>query len=357
MSKPIPDTTATARALPNESGLPGGTAAGPKWRDLPDFIIGITREIWEGRGIDSLADTYATDVVVRSPMGIQCGNRAVMAATLATLAEFPDRRLLAEDVIWSDDREHGALSSHRLITTGTHLGDGGFGTATRRAFKVRTIADCAVREGRIYDEWLVRDTGGIARQLGLNPRDHARRLIEREGGAAHCPRPFHPTEDVDGGYHGRGNDDPWGARYADTLRSLMAMALRRIPLDYDRAVLTEYPGALSGVSHDAVDRFWLGLRAAFPDAEFEIQHQIGMSTGPLPPRAAIRWSLTGTHAGAGLFGPASAAPVHIMGIAHAEYGPFVSAGSNAPASIRRETVLFDEIAIWKQILMHTGASA
>ena len=32
------------------------------------------------------------------------GNKGVIGATMATLAEFPDRRLLGEDVIWSELR-------------------------------------------------------------------------------------------------------------------------------------------------------------------------------------------------------------------------------------------------------------
>ena len=45
----------------------------------------------------------------------------MIGATLATLAEFPDRTLLGEDVIWSGDEEAGFLSSHRLLSTATHL--------------------------------------------------------------------------------------------------------------------------------------------------------------------------------------------------------------------------------------------
>ena len=39
----------------------------PKFRDFPDYIIGITKEIWEDRGIATLHDYYAPDIVVRSP--------------------------------------------------------------------------------------------------------------------------------------------------------------------------------------------------------------------------------------------------------------------------------------------------
>ena len=65
----------------------------------------------------------------------------------------------------------------------------------------------------------------------------------------------------------------------------------------------------------------------------------------MPPRAALRWSLWGKHDGFGAFGEPSGAEVYVMGISHAEFGPW---------GLRREWVLFDETAIWKQILMHSG---
>ena len=66
----------------------------------------------------------------------------------------------------------------------------------------------------------------------------------------------------------------------------------------------------------------------------------------MPPRAALRWSLTGKHDGWGMFGKPTGAEVHIMGMSHAEFGPW---------GLRREWVTFDEVSIWKQVLLHTGA--
>ena len=102
----------------------------PKWKDFPDFIIGITKEIWENRDISSLKHYYSRDIPVRSPGSLVIGNTKVIAATVATLAEFPDRTLLGEDVIWSGEPETGMLSSHRIYTTATHLGNGAYGDAT-----------------------------------------------------------------------------------------------------------------------------------------------------------------------------------------------------------------------------------
>lgn len=322
----------------------------PKFRDFPDYIIGITREIWEDRGIATLHDYYAPDIVVRMPSSVSTGNACVIGATMATLAEFPDRTLLAEDVIWSGTPEEGMLSSHRILSTATHLGDGAFGKATGRKLTYRIIADCHAKDNRIDDEWLIRDQGAIVRQMGLDPRDFARDQIVREGGPDRCIRPLTPANDVTGPYKGRGNDNIWGARFGDLLTAIMGADFAAIPKSYDRAAQLEYPGGVTAHGHATADRFWLSLRAAFPDAVFTLHHVIGRDDPLMPPRAALRWSLQGTHSGWGAFGAPSGAEVHVMGLSHAEFGPFGPQGW----SVRREFTLFDETAIWKQILLHTG---
>lgn len=321
-----------------------------RWKDFPDYILGITEEIWEKRGISTLHHYYAEDIPVRTPMGVAVGNAGVIASTMATLHEFPDRQLFGEDVIWSGDEATGYLSSHRIISTGTHSGDGFFGPATGRKFQIRILADCAARADTIYDEWLVRDNGGIARQLGSEPHDFARMLIAREGGPEKASRPFTPAYDVKGRYVASGNDNEWGVRYAETLTRVMDADFAHGLSAYDRAVVAEVPGAKSLLGANAAIDGWLALRSAFPSAKFAVHHRIGMDGDMLSPRASVRWSLDGTHDGWGAFGRPTGAPVHVMGICHAEYGPFGPDG----IGLRREYVLFDEIAIWKQILLHTG---
>ncbi len=318
--------------------------AGSRYRTVPEFIIGVTREIWEGRSVASLNHYYAPEMILRSPASVTVGNRAVIAATLATLSELPDRVLLGEDVIWSGGEQDGYLSSHRLFSTATHLCDGIYGPATGKRVAYRIIADCHVNPGldRIDDEWLIRDQGAIVRQLGSSPEQYARDRIEREGGPEACARPFTPDDDLPGPYAGRGNDNVWGKRYAGVLERIMDADLSVIPEAYDRACQLEHPGGVSGHSHADADRFWLSLRSSFPTAAFSIDHRIGREDLMMPPRAAIRWSLTGEHAGPGAFGPPTGARVHVMGACHAEFGPW---------GIRREYVLYDETAVWKQILL------
>ncbi|MEM9205029.1 MAG: nuclear transport factor 2 family protein [Pseudomonadota bacterium] len=316
-----------------------------RWKDFPDYIIGITKEIWEDRGTETLNRYYGETIPVRTPMGVAVGNQATIASTMATVHEFPDRELFAEDVIWSGNAETGYLSSHRLLTRATHTQDGQFGKATGKSWVARVIADCAAKNDTIYDEWLVRDYGGIVRQMGMNPRDFAEALVEREGGAAKASPAFTPAQDVDGGYHGTGNDNEWGIQYEAILNRLMSKDFNTVFRDYDRAAIGEYAGAKTAISHQDIIGFWVGLRSSFPDAEFKIHHRIGMDADMLSPRAAIRWSLDGMHSGWGAFGEPSGAEIHVMGMSHAEFGPW---------GLRREFALYDEIAIWKQILMHVG---
>ncbi|CZF85886.1 nuclear transport factor 2 family protein [Grimontia marina] len=316
-----------------------------KFVDFPDYIISITHEIWEGRNLASLHDYYGEDIVVRSPAGLTIGNKDVIAQTAGTLNEFPDRTLYGEDVIWSGTPEDGMLSSHRILSEATHMGDGQFGAATGKKLRYRIIADCHAINNQINDEWLIRDLGAIVRQLGHDPKAFAIQQIADQGGHEHCARPFTPAMDKQGPYLGKGNDNEWGQRYAEVLTRMMNAEFSCIPDDYDRACQAEYPGGLTVNSWGAIDQFWIGLRASFPNATFKIEHQIGRDDPMMPPRAAIRFSLHGKHEGWGHFGQPSGADVYLMAAAHVEFGPY---------GIRREFVLFDETAIWKQIALHTG---
>jgi hypothetical protein len=158
-------------------------------------------------------------------------------------------------------------------------------------------------------------------------------------------KPLTPETDRPGPYAGRGNDSEWGQRLADILTRIMGADMSVIPVAYDRACHLGYPGGITDHGVAAADRFWMGLRAAFPSAAFAIDHQIGREDAMLSPRAAIRWSLWGRHDGWGAFGPPSGAMVYVLGITHAEFGPW---------GLRRDYTIYDETAIWKQILLQTG---
>ncbi len=315
------------------------------WRDFPHFIIGITKEIWEDRGIHLLETCYHPDIVVRGAGGMKVGNQAVIDDTLAKMAAFPNLLIYAEDVIWSGGDDSHYLSSHRSVITGTQTGDGAFGPASGRTYTARCIADCAVTDGVFDDEWLVFDTAAIVLQLGHDPRDFARRQIIAEGGPERAKRPFTPDQDRPGPYTLQGNDNEWGGRLADILTRIMRKDIAVIGRNYDRAARIEHSAGRGGWSWGFAEAAWMGLRSSFPQAAFQIHHIIGMNEPGRPPRAAVRWSLDGRHDGFGRFGAPTGAHVHVMGITHAEWGPW---------GVQREFTQVDEVAVWKQIEMQAG---
>ncbi|MEM1429071.1 MAG: ester cyclase [Pseudomonadota bacterium] len=321
----------------------------PKWANVPDFVLGITREIWEDRRISTLTAYYGDDLIVRSPAAIVRGNTNIIAATQSTLAEFPGRELPGEDVIWcwADAARSAFLSSHRLLCWATHTGRGVYGAPSGRRLTYRIVADCYCAENQVRDEWLIRDQSAILRQLGEDPKGWTRRLIAREGGPEACVAPFTPSRDIPGPYRGSGTFDAVSEQLSQTLLALLRGQTGAIPSTYDRAAELHYPGGITAHGHTGAASFWLDLAAAFPAAEVAVHHRIGRLDPEMPPRGAVRWSLTGRHDGPGPFGPPTGADVHVMGITHAEFGP---------RGLRREWTLIDETAIWKQILLHTGGA-
>lgn len=314
-------------------------ASGDGFQDFTGYILAGTRAIWEERRLaEGLAAIYHPGVIHRDAQGVVQGADALLASGMAEMQVLQDRRLLSEDVIWSGTERRGFLGSQRMVVIGHHAGPGPFGAPTGLRLRYRVMADRFAKQSRISDEWQVADTAAILRQLGSDPQTHARTRLE----AADSAEPvFCPEVDVPGPYTGRGNDSTWGMAFEMLLERLMAGKLDVVPDQYDRACQLAYPGGTEQHGWAEAERFWLGLRLAFPSAVFAVHHRIGIEEPMLPPRAALRWSLTGTHDGWGLFGRPTGARVHVMGISHAEFGP---------EGLRREWTLFDSVAVWMQIL-------
>ncbi len=314
-----------------------------QFTDYPSFLQTVSEGLWEGRGLDEpLARFLHPQVIFRDACGVGIGPAAVGSDVLSTLAAFPDLTMRAEDVLWCGAAQVGMLGAQRALAMGTHRGPGLFGAPGGAQTSYRVMTDFYAKSNRISDIWQVRDTGAILAQLGLDPRGWAEAQLAR---AESDSQPFREEVDMQGPYTGTGNRNQWGMAFADLLERVMQGGFSAIPDQYDRACQLDYPGGQSSHGPEAADAFWLGLRAALPSARFEIHHRIGMEEPLLPPRCAIRWSLTGRHDGWGRFGAPSGALVHVMGMSHAEFGP---------RGLRREWTLFDEAAILMQIAMHRG---
>ena len=315
----------------------------PTGRGFPDDLMALRRALWERRRFaETLPAALHPRVVLRDAGGILHGPAAVAAAALEQVAGSPDQRQLGEDVIWTGSEALGHVGSMRTLVLGHDSHPGLFGAPTGAALRHRVMAEVYAKGGRISEIWQVTDTGAILRARGETPEAFARaRLATLDPDT----QPFTPEIDSPSAYTGAGTTDGWASAFADLLDGVMQGGFSAIPDQYDRACQVSYPGGAEAHGADAAEAFWLGLRAAFPSAEFAVHHRIGMEEPLLPPRAALRWSLTGRHEGFGPFGPPSGAQVHVMGLSHAEFGP---------RGLRREWTLFDETAVWLQIALGGG---
>lgn len=320
------------------------------YKDVPDFIYGITREIWEDRGIGGkLQRYYGANCLVRAATGLAADNKDVTAQTLATLHQFPDRQLVGEDVIWTGYEDGSFLSSHRLISVMRHTGDGSYGKATGRLLKTRIIADCWVVNQVVTEEWLVRDQAAFARCLGMEPRALAQLMAEDDVRTKGYVAYFLPKHDKPGVYRPVVQDGREVEIYAEGYRRLWggkkAAAIKDL---YFHGAAVEAPGGESYHGHSDIDRFYLGYLAAFPDAAFTVESATINRDAGQAVRVALRWSVRGTHSGFGSFGPPSGAPVYIMGLSHAHI---------VDGRITQEWIAIDEVVIWKQIIAHERGAA
>ena len=314
-----------------------------KYKDFPDFILKITKQIWEGKDVESIGEFYTDDIPVRSPFGITYGNKPVIEATYKTLIEFPNRQLLGEDVIWNSNDDDGYHSSHRILSKGTHLGDGFYGKPTGKEIYYRVIADCACKENQVYDEWIVRDQGAMVRQIGYSPKEFAQIMIDKEGGIKKAYKLFDKSEVKPSNYHQKDIEtNSVGDRYSKILQKVFEPEYNFS--DYNRASSIYWPGNKLGHGREDVSKLWNSLKDIFNDINFSIEH-IGYLNEPNKnPRASIRWFLEGIHSNDSKeFGKKSNSKLFIMGINHVELDD---------DGVIREWVLFDEVAIWKQILMN-----
>ena len=314
-----------------------------KYKDFPDYILKITKQIWEGKDVESIGEFYTDNIPVRSPFGITYGNKPVIEATYNTLKEFPNRQLLGEDVIWNGNDDIGYHSSHRILSKGTHLGDGFYGKPTSKDIFYRVIADCACKNNQVYDEWIVRDQGAMVRQIGYSPKEFAQIMIDKEGGLKKAKKLFDKSEIKPSDYHPENvRINSAGEKYSKILNSVFEEGYDF--RDYNRASNIYWPGNRLGHGREDVAKFWNSLKNIFTEIKFSIEHVGYLDEPNKNPRASIRWFLEGMHSiDSEEYGKKTNSKLFIMGINHVELNK---------DSIIREWVLFDEVAIWKQILMN-----
>jgi len=312
----------------------------PEFKTPEQYIIDITYNIWEERGVERIRDWYAPKCPVRTPHSVTNSVEAVVQGTLETLHEFPDRKLLPEDIIIGNTTD-GFLSSHRVRSTATHNGNGFFGLATNRPIMMLTIADCLCRNNQVVEEWLVRDQAGMALQLGLDPMVFGKKLGENKvdvyniGNHAMTKRWADPNRLTILGNEGIANRiiDTYDAIWNDKNLKIMAE-------NYDRAIRFEGPTGELHYGRNPTGDFLNSVLASIPDGRFEPNHIIVQQEEEKAIRVALRWSYCGSHNGLGRYGQPSGVPLSLLGISHFEL---------RKGKIVNEWLILDEIAVYAQI--------
>ncbi len=225
-----------------------------------------------------------------------------------------------------------------------HEGAGAYGPATGRTVRSRIIADCWVVDGQVKEEWLTRDQAAFARCLGIEPLAMAHDMVAADLRRFGEVRFFTPERDRPSAYQAKIERGPDVDRCVEAWRSIWdgkELAAIRDHYFHGASVLVPGGDALSG--HADLDRFVLSYLASFPDARLGIESAILNEDAGLPVRVALRWWLSGTHAGYGRFGEPSGASVHVMGLSHSQMHR---------GRIIQEWIVIDEVAVWKQILAY-----
>lgn len=293
----------------------------PQYRDFVDYIMKITHQIWEEKGIGVIYDTYHNNITMHCGSTNLVGIKDVISNTLQTLHAFPDRRLIGQNVIWSPMGPEGFLSSHRILSTATNLGQSNFGPATGKKINFRTVVDCATTNNRVHEEWLVRDNLWIVTQLGLDPHALAKEMAHTRQRRTGLQGSYGLCESMEGQFMPQryiARDNGVGERVLEMANHIYACKYINEVKDYyhDNAVVHFVCDRdLNG--YDEIQGMLISLLSCVPNGSFEVERvTCNQRPGENGYDVAMRWRLRGLNEGIGFFGAPSGKPLEIMGINH-----------------------------------------
>ncbi|MDX1413769.1 MAG: ester cyclase [Candidatus Promineifilaceae bacterium] len=316
----------------------------PEFKTPEQYIIDITYKIWEEQEVERIHEWYAADCPVRTPGGVSNTAEEVINDTLYSMKIFPNRDLLAEDIIIGDLAE-GFLSSHRVRSVGVHKGDGYLGPATNRPVTMLAIADCLCRNNQVVEEWVLADQARNLIQLGIDPLAYGKNVGKNNreayaiGNDAMRERWANPEGLTIVG------DKAIAQRIMDTYSAIWNdKNLAVMDERYDRALRFEGPGVEPNYGRNNTANLLTSMLASIPDGRFEPHYIIVRQQEERPVRVALRWTVCGTHSGHGRYGDPTGSPVAILGISHFEL---------RDGLIVNEWFVMDEVAVYAQIAAYS----
>ena len=314
--------------------MPGFEA---RFVDFPDYIFRITDDIWHKRDLEYISGCYAEDCIIhtQTQTGVRTAARTVIDATAATLVGFPDRRLDADNVIWSRESEGVFYSSHRITSKMTNQGLTEFGPATGRSVRVTTFAETVARENGIFEEWLVRDYGAMVVQMGKDPREVAKALAKADVEAGTDIHAGHAVNRERMGEH---------TARVETESERVVMALLESGWAdggrYDYRVRGDYPYGRNLYGPDQIAAARSDWLQGLEDVRFRADHICEVPYLGEAVDVALRWSMVARHAGEGRYGAPTGEDIYVLGVSHFRMLDGV---------IREEATLWDDIGVMRMV--------
>ncbi len=313
-----------------------------RYRDIVDYIVRITREIWIDGAVGLIYDTYDPNCVVYTAADVSRGVEAVMAGTLGSLAAFPDIDNHFLNVAWAETAAGDFYTSHLGFGSGLSAAASAYGPATGRTATIRFCADCVSRDGRIHTEWLARDNGALLAQHGFDLHDTARRLAETPARERYVraapsrldgqspPAPLDTPRGMLEQHLRHLFHDLWNRRRFDVMAQHYAPHAR---LHTAGARVAEGPAAIRALH--------VSLLASMPDASMTVGN-ICWADEVDGVVAAVRWELAGTSRAYGWFGLLpEGRPIAVPGMTHCRF--------DDEGRIVEEWTVFDEVAVLTQV--------
>lgn len=318
-----------------------------EYTDIIDYIVRITHRIWEEGDIGLIYDYYRHNSRVYDDIALQYGRDKIVADTVTTINTFPDIRLYADEIVWAGDEHVGFYTSHRTVIMGHNTGFSRYGPPTGKKVHVWCIANCLAVENEIYEEWVLYNNSALITQLGFDLFQKAREMkpvidltglkdprfgeparLPGQGKPAVLPPLESPAFDVEH-FVRRMVQDIWNRRMLGRLNDHYVPDVR-----YHGATNREYYGV------GMLRSFILSLIAMFPDLAMQVDHMYWMGNDQDGYLTSVRWSITGTHRGPGIYGDPTGKQVHMWGISqhHIHQG-----------KITEEWTLFNEFAVLQQL--------
>jgi predicted ester cyclase len=331
----------------NRKRVQGMDGFDPIYTDIVDYIVRCTHRIWDEKNVGLIYTHYTHNSVVYGTMGTTHTREEVVRATIQRIAEYPERRGLASQVIWNGDDQKGFYTSHLITSVGRHTAAGPYGPPTGRAFASRTIADCMILKNKIYREWLVRDNAAQLQGLGVDIETLAVKLAASQaergarapvlGDSARLLGQEPPAEIADVSI---ANNDI----EADALRWMhkvwngrMFGELRDV---YAPTILWHGPGMRDLYGMGAVIHQAICLLAMIPDATWTAHHICSLPSIEGGVKIAVRWTMEGHHTGFGILGAPTSKPLFVMGMSHYHV---------IDGRVVEEWTLYDELALRVQL--------